>query len=275
VTATAELADIVPARRSSTIPRQGPLKFIRDTWLVFQRQNLLVVRTPIRLVIGFAQPISYLLLFAPLLKSALGASTYAEAYRIYVPGLLVILVLLGGFFTGFGLLYELQTGVIERSRVTSISRIALLLGRALSEVATLMVQAVIITLIAIPFGLTVSIGPLLLAYALLILMGIMAASVSYAVALLIKSPAALGPIINVVSQPLALLSGVLLPLALAPHWLLSIAKWNPFYWATNGTRALFTGNIGDNSVWEGAIIMAVLATLCVFWATRLFARRVR
>jgi ABC-2 type transport system permease protein len=159
--------------------------------------------------------------------------------------------------------------------VTPISRFALLLGRALSEVFTLIVQALIITAIAIPFGLTVPVGDLVLAYVLLILMGLMAASVSYAVALLIRSPAALGPIINVVSQPLALLSGVLLPLALAPHWLLSIAKWNPFYWATNGTRALFTGDVGDNSVWQGGIILVVLATLSVIWATRLFAHRVR
>jgi ABC-2 type transport system permease protein len=275
VTAASTLTDVAVATGPrSSLARQG-LKPIRDTWLVFQRQMLLVVRTPIRLVIGFAQPISYLLLFAPLLKSALGASTYAEAYRIYVPGLLVILVLLGGFFTGFGLLSELATGVIERSRVTPISRFALLLGRALSEVATLMGQALIITLIAIPFGLTVPVGDLVLAYVLLMLMGLMAASVSYAAALLIRSPAALGPIINTVSQPLALLSGVLLPLALAPHWLLSIAQWNPFYWATNGTRALFTGNLGDNSVWEGAIILVVLATLAVIWATRLFAHRVR
>lgn len=251
------------------------MKLLRDTWLIFQRQMLLVTRTPIRLVIGFAQPISYLLLFAPLLKSALGASTYAQAYRIYIPGLLVIMVLLGGAFTGFGLLAELATGVIERSRVTPVSRFALLLGRALSEVATLLVQALVITLLAIPFGLTVPLGDVLLAYVMLILMGLMAASVSYATALLIRSPAALGPIINTVSQPLALLSGVLLPLALAPRWLLDVARWNPFYWATNGIRSLFTGNPGDNSVWEGGLILVVLAFAAVLWATRLFAHRVR
>src|SRR6266700_535433 len=145
-------------------PGGKPVKLLRDTWLVFQRQMILVVRTPIRLVIGFAQPFSYLLLFAPLLKSALGATTYAEAYRVYVPGLLVIMVLLGGAFTGFGLMAELASGVIERSRVTPISRFALLLGRSLSEVATLLVQALIITLIAIPFGLTVPLGDILLAY---------------------------------------------------------------------------------------------------------------
>ncbi|MCG8915964.1 ABC transporter permease [Actinokineospora sp. PR83] len=254
------------------------MKFLRDTWLVYQRQMLLVLRTPARLVIGFVQPITYLVLFAPLLKTALaptGATTYAEAYRVYVPGLLVVLVLLSGFFAGFGLLAELRSGVIERSRVTPVSRSALILGRAFSEVTTLMGQAVVITVIALPFGLSVHVGWLLLAYLMLALMALMACALSYAMAMLIPSPAALGPIINAVSQPLSLLSGVLLPLTLAPAWLVTIAEWNPIYWTTNGTRALFTGSPGDPVVWQGMLIVIALAALSVFWATRMFAKQIR
>ncbi|MEN3358257.1 MAG: type transport system permease protein [Mycobacteriales bacterium] len=254
------------------------MKLLRDTWLIFQRQMLLVFRTPIRLVIGFVQPIAYLVLFAPLLKPALapmGARTYADAYRIYVPGLLIVLVLFSGFFTGFSLLAELRAGIIERSRVTPVSRFALLLGRALAEVATMMGQAVLITLLVIPFHLGLSIGPLLLAYLLLTLMGLFASAVSYAMALRIKNVAALGPLVNTVSQPLALLSGVLLPLTLAPIWLIRIARWNPFYWATNGVRALFAGDVGNSAVWQALVINLTLSLLAVFWATRMFAHRVR
>ena len=253
------------------------MKLLRDTWLVFTRQMLLIVRTPIRLVIGFAQPIAYLILFAPLLKSALapiGATTYQDAYRIYVPGLLVILLMLGSFFAGFTLLAELREGVIERSRVTPVSRFALLMGRSLSEVVTLLGQAVVITVVALPLGLRVSVGPLLLAYLLLVLIGLVGASVSYAVALRVKNPSALGPLINVVQQPLALLSGVLLPLALAPAWLVAVAKVNPFYWATNGTRDLFAGNLSASAVWQAMLLMAALTVLTTWWATRLFARQV-
>jgi ABC-2 type transport system permease protein len=275
MSATAVLS---PDRSSNSRERQSVVKFLRETWLVFQRQMLIVTRTPIRLVIGIVQPVAYLCLFAPLLKPALatvGAKTSADAYRIYVPGLLVVLVLLSGLFTGFGLLAELRAGVIERARVTPVSRFALLLGRALSEVATLMGQAVLITILAIPFGMTVKIGPLLLAYLLLTMMGLMAASLSYVAAMMIRSPAALGPLINTLAQPLALLSGVLLPLTLAPHWLLDIARWNPFYWSTNATRALFGGHIGDPSVWKGMLITLVLGVLAMMWSVRLFANRVR
>jgi ABC-2 type transport system permease protein len=253
------------------------MKLLRDTWIVFQRQLLLVVRTPTRLVVGFVQPIAYLLLFAPLLKPALssmGARTYADAYRIYVPGLLIVLVLFSGFFTGFALLAELRAGIIERSRVTPMSRFALLFGRALAEVATMMAQAVIITIFALPF-VRPSVGPLLLAYLLLSLMGLFASTISYAMALRIKNIAALGPLINTVSQPLALLSGVLLPLTLAPIWLVRVADWNPFYWATSGVRALFAGDVSNDVVWKALAINLPLSLLAVAWATRLFARRVQ
>jgi ABC-2 type transport system permease protein len=43
----------------------------------------------------------------------------------------------------------------------------------------------------------------------------------------------------------------------------------------NGTRALFRGDLASSDVWQGLVIMAVLAVLAVFWAAREFARSVR
>lgn len=80
---------------------------------------------------------------------------------------------------------------------------------------------------------------------------------------------------NTVAQPVLLLSGILLPLALAPGWLQGIANWNPFSWAVEGTRALFAGDLGNDRVWQGLTIIAVLAVAGVVWAARQFARSVR
>ncbi len=254
------------------------MKLARDTWLVFQRQLLLMWRTPIWIAVGVIQPIFYLLLFAPLLKKVLepmGATTYAEAYQIYVPGLLAVLCIFGGLYTGFSLLGELKAGIIERSRVTPVSRLALLLGRALREMVALLAQAVLITLIALPFGLRVDPLNLLLAYLLLGLLALMTSAISYGIALVLPNDAAMAPVVNTLAQPIALLSGVLLPLALAPMWLQTAAKWNPFYWAVEGMRALFSGNIGDSVVWQGLLIVVVMTTGAVYWSARLFSARIR
>ncbi|MBQ1032571.1 ABC transporter permease [Micromonospora parva] len=251
------------------------MKFARDTWLIFQRQTQLLLRNPVWVFVGVFQPVMYLLLFAPLLKPALNAPTQAEAYKIFVPGLLVLLAIFGGLFQGFGLIAELRAGVIERSRVTPISRLALLLGRSLRDVVSLIVQAVIITLLALLFDLRVFIGDLLLAYLMLALIALMTSAVSYGVALKVKSEDALAPLMNTVAQPVLLLSGILLPLTFAPGWLQGIANWNPFSWAVDGTRSLFAGDLGSDKVWQGLSITAVLAALGVYWAARQFARSVR
>ncbi|EEP73293.1 daunorubicin resistance ABC transporter ATPase subunit [Micromonospora sp. ATCC 39149] len=255
--------------------RSPIMKFARDTWLVAQRQMQLLLRNPVWVFVGVFQPVMYLLLFAPLLKPALNAPTQAEAYKIFVPGLLVLLAIFGGLFQGFGLIAELRAGVIERSRVTPVSRLALLLGRALRDVVSLLAQAVIITLLALLFELRVFIGDLLLAYLMLALIALMTSAVSYGVALKVKSEDALAPVMNTVAQPVLLLSGILLPLTFAPGWLQRIAEWNPFSWAVDGTRALFAGDLGNDKVWQGLTIIAVLAAVGVAWAARQFARSVR
>jgi ABC-2 type transport system permease protein len=251
------------------------VKIARDTWLIFQRQMLLVGRSPIQIAFSIAQPITYLLLFAPMLKLALNVTTYTAAYRIYVPGLLTLTAILGGLFTGFGLLAEMRSGIIERARVTPVSRMALMLGRAFREVVMLLMQALIITLLALPFGLRLPIADLLLAYLLLAVMSLMAVSLSYGITMKARNEATLGPIMVTISQPIMLLSGVLLPLSLAPLWLHRVAEFNPFYWATNGMRSIFTGNVGDSSVWISLIIVVGLAIIAMTWSSRLFARAVQ
>ena len=257
---------------------RGFVKLARDTWIIFQRQMVIMLRTPIWLFFAIAQPVTYLFLFTPFLEKALvpmGAKSLADAYNIYVPGLLVIMCLYGGLFAGFGLLAELRAGIVERARVTPISRLALLLGRALRDVTSFLMQCALITVFALPFGLSVGLVDLLLAYLLLSLIGLMAAAISYDVALLIRNEGALGPLINTVGQPVALLAGVLLPLAIAPLWIQQASRWNPFSWATDGTRALFRGQTADPAVWQGFAIVAVLAVVTIVWSARLFSRTIR
>ncbi|MEE3921438.1 ABC transporter permease [Micromonospora sp. BRA006-A] len=186
---------------------------------------------------SLAQPITYLILFAPFLKVVMvdrGASSYADAYRIYVPGLFVAMGLFGGLFAGYGLPSALRAGIIDRCRVTPVSRTGLLLGRALMHVCLNVVQAVVVTLVALPFGLRVHLANLLVSYALLSVMVLLSTSISYDIALLVRNENSLGVLVNTVGQPVSLLAGVLIPLVLAPMWIQRVAVWNPFAWATDG-----------------------------------------
>ena len=251
------------------------MKVLRDTWLIFQRNMLLVYRSPLWVVLGIAQPLVYLLLFTPLLKPALGTSTMADAYRVYVPGMLVALAIASGLYVGFGLLGDLNNGVIERSRVTTVSRVALLLGRSLRDVVTVLIQSILITVLSLPFGLITNLGNILLGYAILALISLSTASISYGIAIKVNNPNVLGQVINNVAQPLMLLSGTLLPLTLAPLWLRRVADFNPFNWAATGMRALYMNHPDDMHVWASIAICAGVVVVAVSWSASLFARSVR
>src|ERR1041385_1288989 len=173
------------------------MKLARDTWLLFQHQFMLVLRNPVWVVIGIIQPLYYLFLFGPLFKNALRLPS-DQAYRVFVPGILVQLAIFGTFFVGFALISELRAGVIERTRVTPVSRLAMLLGRSLRDVVSLLFQAALITVLSIPFGLTAQLGSVLLCFALLGLIALMLSAVSYAVALKLRSEDALAPLLNAV-----------------------------------------------------------------------------
>ena len=252
------------------------MKTARDTWLIFQRSLMLTIRNPVWIFVGLTQPLFFLVLFGPLLKGLAVAGGYSgdSAYNLFVPGLLIQLALFGSIFVGFGLIAELRAGVVERMRVTPVSRLAMLLGRSLRDIVILVVQALVLVLLSIPFGLTIDVPGLLVALLLVALVGLVLAPISYTLGLVLKSEDALAPLLNFVTLPLLLLSGILLPMALAPGWLQTLARLNPLSYAVDAARALFNGQFTDPVVVTGVVLMAILAAAALWLGSRTFGRAV-
>jgi ABC-2 type transport system permease protein len=276
------LATAANARVATRIRRTHPpttttgelvMRLARDTWLIFERSMWLTLRNPVWVFIGLMQPILYLVLFGPLLNSVAGASGFPAggAYNVFVPGLLIQLAMFS-LFVGFGLIAELRYGVVERMRVTPMGRGAMLLGRALRDVVILEAQAIVTIAVAIPFGLTVDTQGVLTMLGLLALIGLVTGPFSYALALWTRSEDALAPIMNTIVVPVLLLSGILLPMSLAPDWLQTIASFNPFSHAVSAARDLFNGSIGSPEVALGIGLMTILAAAAVWVASRAFSR---
>src|SRR5712692_1577609 len=220
------------------------MKLLRDTWLVFVRYFGIFIHNPVWVAVGVLQPVLYLVLFAPLLKpiAAMRGFPPGGAYNVFVPGLLVQLGMFGAAGVGFSLIAELRMGVIERLRVTPVSRVALLLGardagRDLDRCA-----------VADPdparaaFGLSIHPVGVVVVLALIGLIGLLTASIAYAVALWLRSEDSYAPLIFTSSLPILLLSGVLLPLGFAPQWLRNVAAFNPLSYAVDAARHVFNDN---------------------------------
>jgi ABC-2 type transport system permease protein len=264
-----------PPAAPAAVP-DAPLAFFSDTWLVFRRQLRLSLRNPAWVVIGLVQPILYLAFFGPLLsKIAQGGALGVPAsnpYSFFVPGLLIQLGLFGAAFVGFTIISDWRAGVIERFRVTPVSRTALLAGRVLRDVLTLTIQGVVLVLAGLAFGLRAPAGGVLIGLGFVALVAISLSALSYTVGLLLKSEDALAPLINMIVVPLMLLSGIMLPMTLGPGWLRDASKVTPFGYIINAMREAFAGHYLTTIMLEGVCVAVGLAIVCVWIASRAFVR---
>jgi ABC-2 type transport system permease protein len=250
------------------------MRFLSETRLVFVRSLRLSLRNKVWLIIGLMQPLLYLALFGPLLKrvDGLPGFPHGSSWQVFVPGLLVQLGIFGALFVGFGLIAEVRDGVIERMRVTPASRMALLAGRVLRDVAVLFVQSTVLLAAAYAFGLRAPVGGVVLAVLLVGAVGTAFAAGSYAVALLTGTEDAMASITNSLAVPLLLLSGILLPMTLAPVWLRDVADVNPIKHIVDALRALFQGHVVNGTVGVGVLVGAGLIAAGMAFGTRTFQR---
>ena len=96
------------------------------------------------------------------------------------------------------------------------------------------------------------------------------ASVSYAVALRLKSEDAFAPLINSIIVPLVLLSGIMLPMTLGPGWLQGIARISPFRYIIDAMREAYAGHYLDTIMVEGLCVAVGLAAVLLWLGSRVF-----
>lgn len=237
------------------------MSFISDTSISFRREIGPTLRSWYYILFGLVQPLLYLGLFVPLITGVPGAEG-GGALQWFVPGMVAMLVLFTTVQCGWALTEELLSGSFERFLATPMSRPAILVGRALKELAPLLVQALIIIVVAAPFGLALYPLTMLIGLGLFLLFGVGVAALSYALAMATKRDGSLFYLVShSVSLPLMLLGGVLLPMSNAPNWLYIASRFNPLSYLVDAERALFRGELWTAEVGYGIAVAAIVAVV--------------
>ncbi|CAM5408695.1 ABC transporter permease [Streptomyces atroolivaceus] len=244
---------------------------LHDTSLIFGRYVRQTLRSRFQILFGILMPLLYLLFFGPLLTGLPLGST-GDSWQVLVPGLLLQLSLFGASFAGFSIIIEKSTGVVERMRVTPVSRLALLLGRVLRDTLLFTFQAVLLVLAALVMGLRAPLPGVLIGFAFVGLLTVSLASLSYALAMKVRTPQEFGPVVNSLTMPSMLLSGLMLPMTLGPVWLDVLSHFTPFRYLVDAVRDAYTGRYATAHMLYGVLVALAFALLAVTAGTRVFRR---
>jgi ABC-2 type transport system permease protein len=248
---------------------------LRQSWQVYLRGLRVLRRQPAYLGMTLFQPIIWLLLFGALFKSVTKIPGFHGTYiNFLTPGVVVMLAVFSAGWTGMGFVEDINDGVMDRMLASPVWRGALNAGTVAYGAFTVVIQTALIVLIALALGahFTGGVGGVLLLILIAALLGAVFASLSNAVGLLARQRETVIGAVTFVQLPLTFLSVALMQRSLLPHWIRTVAAYNPVNWAVEASRSAAMEKIDWSLVLTRISLLTALLLVSAFLATRAFAK---
>ncbi|MFE6599928.1 ABC transporter permease [Streptomyces albidoflavus] len=243
-------------------------RLARDATLIAWRNLLNLRRTPGSVVAALIQPVMFVLL----LSYVFGGSLGGDAYRTYLMGgIFAQAVTFNAAFTALGLANDLDRGIVDRFRSLPMPPMAVILGRALSDLTMSALTVAVTSLCGLFIGWRIA-GTLpeaVLAYLLILLFAFAMSWVGATIGLTARSVEVAQSAGLIWLFPVTFLSSAFVPTATLPTALQPVADWNPVSATATALRTLFanpappTAPLRDTWPVTHALPYALLSTLAI------------
>jgi ABC transporter DrrB family efflux protein len=246
----------------------------RDSAILRDRTLRHYLRTPRLLIAAALQPILFLLVFQAVFKGEYEQLKSLPYIEFLLPGILVQAVIFGSIQTGLALAEDMKLGVMDRFRTAPISPHAVLDGRITADAVrnTFVFIVVSITGIVLGFRFHGSIGEVLLAYLLVVAIGIAFSWVQAYLALATRDVETMQVVGYIWIFPLTFLSSAFVPTKTMPDWLQKFAEHQPVTYVVDSVRALTKGGHVAHDTIGAVVWIAAILLVFVPLATRRFAQ---
>jgi ABC-2 type transport system permease protein len=254
---------------------------IIDSYYVAWRELKKYFRQKTRMIVTVIQPFLWLVLMGnamsgltnnPMAAQFLGTGNYLT---FMTPGVVLMTVMFSSIFSGTTVVWDRRFGYLDKLLAAPIKRGAIPFGKMFAAAVQGLIQAVIIIIVALLFGVRFVTGltGILVMFLIAMLLSFILAGFSLALSVKIKTIETLMAVINLFMMPLMFASNALFPINVMPKWLQIIAKVNPVTYAIVPMRDLTT--IGwTQHVWLYTIIIVIIDIAVMLWTNWVFKNAV-
>lgn len=213
-------------------------RLARDSSLIAWRNLLNLRRTPGSVVAALVQPVMFVLLLAYVFGGSLGGAGYRT---FLMGGIFAQAVTFNAAFTALGLAGDMDKGIVDRFRSLPMPPMAVLLGRALSDLTMSTVTLAVTSVCGLLVGWRIagSAAGALLAYGLILLFAFAMSWVGAAIGLLARSVEVAQSAGLVWLFPVTFVSSAFVSTDSMPGPLRTVAEWNPVSATATAVRQLF------------------------------------
>jgi ABC-2 type transport system permease protein len=223
---------------------------IRETAALTRRELLRLARNPQAIVTSLLLPILYLLLFGQgfnlgslaghglppgaLTALLIGAPSY---FSYFAAGMVGFVAVTATLFIGANVIFDKLFGILKRISSTPASTASIFGARLIAGSIQPIGLAFLVLGLAVGLGslglsglqVTATLGPIgaLEIFLAVVILSVMFASLFLAIGFSIEQPQTYFAIVNAINLPVLLTSAALYPWGTMPHWLQSVASYNP------------------------------------------------
>jgi ABC-2 type transport system permease protein len=262
-------AEFGPARAlRRSAPVRAAVAFVRQASTIAWAETRKLRRDSTEIFTRAVQPVLWLGIFGVIMGRARAIPTGSLGYLDFlVPGILAQSVLFVAIFYGISLIWERDLGILHKYLASPAYRGALVAGKAASAGIRAVIQAVIVSAVAVLMGahLRLSPGPLLAALLFIVLGAAVFSTFSLIIACLVKTRERFMGIGQLLTMPLFFASNAIYPLSLMPRGLQLFSRANPLTYQVDALRALMIQG-GESVMGYGVDLAVMVGTLIVLVA---------
>jgi len=253
------------------------MTLVQHSTYLTARSTRALWRQPAFAVATLVQPIIWLLLFGGLFRSVVelpGFAQHGSYLEFITPGVVVMTALFSSAWAGTVYIEDMNRGVMDRLLASPVRRGAMMIGTLAYQGLTTVFQTVVVVGVALLAGARFPGGLAGVAVTLVaaVLISVIVASLSNALALLLRQQEALIGISQFVVLPLQFLSSAVMDTRLSPEWVQTVARYNPVDWAVVASREALAATPDWAVVGSRLGLLVILAATMAYLGTRAFGR---
>lgn len=229
-------------------------------YILWLRELKRFSRSRAQIIASLGQPLLYIFALGFGLGPVFQKSGQGSYLQFVAPGVIGMSVLFTAIFSGIGLLWDRQFGVLKETLVAPVPRLHIMIGRTLGGATVSMLQGVLVLVVCLIAGFRPSHASTLpLALAFMALIAIVFSALGTAIGSTLQNMQGFQLIMNFLVMPIFFLSGALFPLANLPLALTIATRLDPLTYGIDGLRGAFIG-VSHFALATDAMVLAVVAS---------------
>ena len=247
-------------------------------YVIVAREFKKFVRERSRLFSAIARPLLWLFIVGAGLSRLVPRSTGVPYTQFIFPGIIGMTILFSSIFSSISIIWDKEFGFMKEILVAPVSRLSIVIGKALSGTIVSTMQAVIILALFPIVGFKLGVVQIITVIFVCISVSFCISAFGIVLATFYESYESFSVIMNFIIMPMFFLSGAMYPVRLLPDILQMVARLNPLTYGIDAIKnTIFpheTGPMGpDFSPVTDAAVIIILSCIFVIIAGRAFEKK--